>query len=104
LFAKDYRAFSHGCIRLHEPAKFAEYLLRENAGWDKDKINRQMLHGKASTVILKKSYPVYIQYFTAWVSADGKMNFREDIYGHDRMQLQELKKAAIKASGVIAEL
>lgn len=104
LFAKDYRAFSHGCIRLHEPAKFAQYLLRENAGWDKDKIHQQMVNGKASTVILKKRYPVYIQYCTAWVSEDGKMNFRDDVYGHDRMQLQELKKTLVKTSGAMAEL
>jgi murein L,D-transpeptidase YcbB/YkuD len=104
LFAKDYRALSHGCIRLDEPAKFAEYLLRENSGWDKEKINKEMLGGKASTIMLKKDYQVHIQYCTAWVSEDGRMNFREDIYGHDYMQLQELNKPAIKTSGVIAGL
>lgn len=104
LFSKDYRALSHGCIRLDEPAKFAEYLLRDNNGWDMDRINKQMFSGTASTVILKKDYPVRIQYCTAWVSDDGKVNFREDIYGHDQMQLQELKKPVIKATGVIAGL
>jgi murein L,D-transpeptidase YcbB/YkuD len=104
LFAKDYRALSHGCIRLDEPAKFAEYLLRENSGWDMEKINKQMFGGKASTIMLKKDYQVRIQYCTAWVSEDGSVNFREDIYGHDRMQLQELNKPAVKASGAIAGL
>lgn len=104
LFAKDYRALSHGCIRLDEPAKFAEYLLRENNGWDMEKINHQMFSGKASTIMLKKDYQVRIQYCTAWVSEDGNVNFREDIYGHDRMQIQELSKPAIKATGIIAGL
>ncbi|HET9054659.1 MAG TPA: L,D-transpeptidase family protein, partial [Cyclobacteriaceae bacterium] len=104
LFAKDYRALSHGCIRLDEPAKFAEYLLQANTGWDREKINRQMFSGKASTILLKKNYPVNIQYCTAWVSDDGNVNFRDDIYGHDRMQLQELKRAVLKASGAMAEL
>lgn len=104
LFAKDYRALSHGCIRLDEPAKFAAYLLRENSGWDMEKINKQMFSGNASTIMLKKDYQVRIQYCTAWVSDDGSMNFRDDIYGHDQMQLQELKRPAVKASGAIAGL
>jgi L,D-transpeptidase YcbB len=104
LFAKDFRALSHGCIRLDEPAKFAEYLLRDNSGWDGEKINKQMFGDKASTIMLKKNYPVKIRYCTAWVSEDGTVNFREDIYGHDRMQLQQLTKPVVKASGVIAGL
>lgn len=104
LFAKDYRALSHGCIRLDEPAKFAEYLLRENSGWDMEKINQQMFGEKASTIMLKKGYQVQIQYCTAWVSEDGSVNFREDIYGHDRMQLQELNRPAVKESGAIVGL
>jgi murein L,D-transpeptidase YcbB/YkuD len=104
LFAKEYRALSHGCIRLDEPAKFAEYLLRENSGWDREKIKKEMSGDKASTIMLKKDYQVRIQYCTAWVSEDGRMNFREDIYGHDHMQLQELNKPAVKTSGAIAGL
>lgn len=104
LFSKDYRALSHGCIRLDEPAKFAAYLLRDHSGWDMDRINKQMFSGTASTVILKRDYPVRVQYCTAWVSEDGRVNFRDDIYGHDRMQLQEFNKPVIKASGAIAGL
>ncbi len=104
LFAKDYRALSHGCIRLDEPAEFAEYLLRNNSGWDTERIRKQMFSGNASTVILRKSYPVHVQYCTAWVDVAGRVNFREDIYGHDRMQLQEFNRPALKASGVIAGL
>jgi murein L,D-transpeptidase YcbB/YkuD len=104
LFAKEYRALSHGCIRLDEPAKFAEYLLRENSGWDREKIKKEMSGDKASTIMLKKDYQVRIQYCTAWVSEDGRMNFREDIYGHDHMQLQELNRPAVKTSGAIAGL
>ena len=104
LFSKDYRALSHGCVRLDEPAKFAEYLLRDHSGWDMERINKQMFSGTASTVILKRDYPVHVQYFTAWVGDDGQVNFREDIYGHDRMQLQELNKPAVKSSGTIAGL
>ncbi len=104
LFAKDYRALSHGCVRLDEPAKFAEYLLRENNGWDEEKISKLMSGDKSSTIMLKKNYPVHIQYCTAWVNEDGKVNFREDIYGHDRMQLEQLNKRAVKVSGTIAGL
>lgn len=104
LFAKDYRALSHGCIRLDEPALFAAYLLRSNSGWDMERINKQMFSGNASTVLLKKTYPVHVQYCTAWVDDTGRVNFRDDIYGHDRMQLQELTRPALKESGIIAGL
>lgn len=104
LFSKDYRALSHGCIRLDEPARFAEYLLRENSGWDEARVNKQMFSGNASTVMLKKDYPVRMEYCTAWVDQQGRVNFREDIYGHDRMQVRQLNEPALKPSGVIAGL
>lgn len=44
-----------------------------------------MIHGGKNTwVKLKQKVPVYLVYFTAWVSQNGSLNFRDDIYGHDR--------------------
>ena len=83
LFSKDKRAFSHGCIRLSDPVKMANYLLRSQPEWDAAKIEKAMNSGEEKFVKLKKPVPVLITYYTAWVDEDGQLNFREDIYGHD---------------------
>jgi murein L,D-transpeptidase YcbB/YkuD len=84
LFEQDDRAFSHGCIRLSEPERLAEYLLRNDDYWTDSKIFDAMYSGENKWVKLKHKVPVYIVYFTAWVSQDGVLNFRDDIYGHDK--------------------
>lgn len=83
LFNEDSRAFSHGCIRLGEPAKLAQFLLRKDSTWTNEKIQKAMNSGKEQYVTLKNPVPVYIGYFTAFVDRKGKLNFRDDIYGHD---------------------
>jgi L,D-transpeptidase YcbB len=90
LFNKTYRALSHGCVRLDEPALFAEYLLRDQKGWNKATVQNAMKAGTPTTIHLRKRYPVHIEYHTAWVDENGLINFREDIYGHDRRQLEQL--------------
>lgn len=90
LFAKDFRALSHGCVRLSEPAKFAEYLLRDQKGWTSERISKAMNDSRTAAIHLKKHYDVHLEYCTAWVDDDGQINFREDIYGHDKVQLQQL--------------
>lgn len=84
LFKEDKRAFSHGCIRLAEPKKLAEFLLRNDKNWDSTSIANAMNAGKEKYVLVKETVPVYIGYFTAWVDRQGKLNFRDDIYGHDK--------------------
>ncbi len=88
LFDQNDRAFSHGCIRLEQPQRLAEYLLRDDPDWPDSKIIDAMYSGKNQWVKLKHKIPVFIVYFTAWVSQDGTVNFRDDIYGHD----EKLKK------------
>ncbi|MCF2518310.1 murein L,D-transpeptidase [Dyadobacter sp. CY351] len=92
LFAESQRAFSHGCIRLSEPKKLAEFLLRSDSAWTTDKITIAMNSGKEKYVRLRGSneIPVFIGYFTAWVDHNGKVNFRKDIYGHDQKMAERL--------------
>lgn len=85
LFAKDDRAASHGCIRLSDPVKMANYLLENSPEWTPEKIEAAMNSGVEKTVSLKHSVPVIITYYTAWVDENKKMNFREDVYGNDRV-------------------
>lgn len=84
LFSNESRAFSHGCIRLSEPKKLAEYLLADKPEWTDQEVTAAMNASKEKWVTLDKAVPVVISYFTAWVDSDGLLHFREDIYGHDR--------------------
>src|SRR5690606_18945285 len=83
LFSADSRSFSHGCIRVSQPAALAEYLLRADSAWTRKEIDRAMNSGKEKYVTLKDPVTVYIGYFTAWVDSKGHLNFRPDVYGHD---------------------
>ncbi|NRF41847.1 L,D-transpeptidase family protein [Pedobacter sp. LMG 31643] len=83
LFGESSRAFSHGCIRVENPTKLAEFLLKDNKGWDATKIKTAMNSGKEQYVTLKKKVPVYIAYFTAFTDRNNHLNFRKDIYSRD---------------------
>lgn len=83
LFGETNRAFSHGCIRVAEPFRLVEYLLRNDSTWTKSRIKKTMYGGTETIVKLKKKIPVFIAYFTAFVDRQGRLHFREDIYGHD---------------------
>ena len=90
LFTKEKRAFSHGCIRLAEPQKLATYLLRDQPEWTTETITEAMNASTEKWVPLKKQVPVFISYFTSWVDSEGLLNFREDIYGHDKKMAMQL--------------
>lgn len=90
LFERQNRALSHGCIRLERPEEFAEYLLKGQKEWDEKKIRKAMQGDKPVQVDLETQYPVYIVYRTAWVDDDERVNFRDDIYGHDQRHLTHL--------------
>ncbi|MDF7811842.1 L,D-transpeptidase family protein [Hymenobacter sp. YC55] len=89
LFSQAKRGFSHGCVRVEEPLKLAEYLLRDKPGWDLTKIEETIAGGQEQYVSLPKQLPVYLVYFTAWVDEGGNVNFRDDIYGHDKSLAKE---------------
>ncbi|HSS75188.1 MAG TPA: L,D-transpeptidase family protein [Thermoanaerobaculia bacterium] len=83
LFARTVRNFSHGCIRLEKPVDLAAYLLKDNPEWTLETIEAAIATGDHRTILLPKPLPVYILYWTAWVDADGTVELRRDLYGHD---------------------
>lgn len=83
LFNESDRAFSHGCIRVSEPFKLAQFLLRNNPVWDNEKIEAAMNTGGEKAITLSDKASVFIVYFTSFVDREGKINFRKDIYGRD---------------------
>lgn len=93
LFTQSSRGLSHGCIRISNPQKMAAYLLRNDTTWNAATIDTAMHQPKEKWVTLKKTIPVFIVYFTAWVDKNGLLNFRKDIYGHDeKMSLKLFKQ------------
>jgi murein L,D-transpeptidase YcbB/YkuD len=87
LFQRDQRTFSHGCIRVEQPKKLAQYVLRHQPEWTEKRIDSAMNGNKELYVTLKKTFPVFIAYFTSWVDAEGLINFRKDIYNKDERLL-----------------
>jgi len=89
LFSQSVRSFSHGCVRVAEPIKLATYLLRNKPGWDQQTILDSIATRREKYVTVKEKLPVYLVYFTAWADADGRVHFRDDIYGHDKALARE---------------
>src|SRR5215475_11398102 len=93
LFAHDTRAYSHGCMRVQDPPKYAEVLLnlvRPTEGWTADRIKR--MFGNAEVDIQFPTFvPVNLTYQTAFVDDEGKLQIRRDIYGYDSRMLSAIK-------------
>jgi len=83
-FSETRRDFSHGCVRVADPAALASYVLRYNPGWTRDKIDAAFKAEKQQQVNLVRQIPVLIVYGTAIAPEDGQIHFFEDIYGHDK--------------------
>jgi len=94
LFALDKRAFSHGCMRVQDPVKYAEVLLsvvRPGEGYTQDRI-RKMISSQGEQDIQFPHYlPVHLTYQTAFVDEDGRLEFREDMYGRDQVLIAILR-------------
>jgi murein L,D-transpeptidase YcbB/YkuD len=108
------RAVSHGCVRLEKPFDLAGYILKDNSKWNADfvrletgntvedsavikefkkrrnELRREGADGKTTRINLKKKFPLYIDYFTAWVDEEGHLNMRDDIYNKDEVLKKRL--------------
>lgn len=101
LFSRNQRTFSSGCIRISNPLELAEYLLKHDPKWNKERIKTASTSGKQQVVNLPKGLPVYLLYWTAWVDEEGRLNFRDDVYNRDKPMLRALyqdDKAPVAAS------
>jgi murein L,D-transpeptidase YcbB/YkuD len=84
LFARSRRDFSHGCIRVADPAGLAEWVLQDNPAWDRERIEAAMAGTRPLRVDLAEPIRVYIVYGTAIAREDGSMLFLEDLYGLEK--------------------
>jgi L,D-transpeptidase YcbB len=86
LFQTNFRALSHGCIRMENPLALARYLEPEPG-----KIDKLVQQKKQSTIILRKTVPIYIRYLTCEFM-DGTVKCYDDIYGLDKVMIKLLYK------------
>jgi murein L,D-transpeptidase YcbB/YkuD len=84
LFARAQRSFSHGCIRVARPLDLAAFLLEGQDDWVAETIEAAIATNQQRIVSLARPIAVQIDYHTAWVDADGTLQFRFDVYERDR--------------------
>lgn len=91
-FARARRDFSHGCIRVSDPAALAAFLLRDRPQWTADSVKQAMASDSTRWVPLTARVPVFLVYQTVEVTEAGETFFYGDVYGHDRSLDQALRK------------
>jgi len=93
LFARDKRAYSHGCMRVQNPETYATKLLSlvdPDEHYNEARIEK-MYGSSEININFKKPVWVHLTYQTAFVDADGNLQFRDDVYGRDAKMLEILK-------------
>lgn len=100
LFAKEVRAYSHGCIRLGDPFDFAYALLSVQSDDPKGTFQTALDTDRETVLKLETHVPVHLVYFTAWPDAQGHMTWRRDVYGRDGRIFDALTEAGVVLGGV----
>ncbi len=96
-FSRPRRDLSHGCVRVSEPERLAEFVLSNQEGWDKENIRQAMSAAKTRHVTLKRSVPVLFYYATTFVDHENQLRFYPDVYGQDEALKKALQKAQMPA-------
>ena len=100
LFARDHRAYSHGCVRLQKPFDFAYTLLAPQEA-DPEAFFKSVLRtGRETQVPLEEPVPVHLVYRTAFSDARGRVSFRSDVYGRDAKVWDALVAAGVPVPGL----
>lgn len=93
------RALSSGCVRLGDALGLADLVLADQTDWTPERRAAVTADWTTRTVTLSRSVPVHLVYESAWVAADGTMQFREDVYGRDRALARALTAALRRRHG-----
>ena len=100
LFARETRAYSHGCIRLGDPHDFAHALLERQTGNAQGVFAAVLDSRRENTIKLDVPVPVHLVYNTAYRGEDGRMQYRRDVYGRDKAVWAALQKAGVSLRAV----
>jgi murein L,D-transpeptidase YcbB/YkuD len=97
------RAVSHGCVRLGDPQGLALNLFGQGDKYDTIAKDMAEDNPNPTTIYLPKKVPVYITYVTCWLDEDGKLQFRNDVYGQDIVLYEHLQKFLQPANQLMAK-
>jgi len=94
MFGHEVRAYSHGCMRVQDPAKYAEVLFniaRPQEHWTAEKVRRMYGTVEHDISLLPAQIWVHLTYQTAFVDDAGKLQIRRDVYNLDSRTLAAIK-------------
>ncbi len=101
LFDQTARDFSHGCIRLEEPFRLADELLKNQL--NPIEIDEILAEEETQTILVDDDVVVHFTYITAFVDDRGKMNFRPDLYNLDAETILLLEERNMGGSKILKE-
>ena len=104
LFANDYRFDSHGCTRVDNVRDLATWILEDVPPWNRAAIDAGIAAGGLKVINLPHKMPVAWVYLTGWVTRDGTIQFRDDVYKHDEELDREKLDETVRAGGFVAPL
>lgn len=99
LFKSSRRLYSHGCIRVRDPIRFAEIILGETTNWSGEQVQEHLARRARDNnrVDLAQAVNVHNTYFTVIATREGKLETLPDIYGHDKRIKQALAGKSLRA-------
>jgi murein L,D-transpeptidase YcbB/YkuD len=90
-FNRAGRAESSGCVRMSEPEKMASFIMKDRPGWSDSDMEALFVDGRTKDVSIPQSIPVYMLYYTVWISEEGRVVYGNDLYGYDNKLIKMLK-------------
>ena len=102
LFSDDYRFDSHGCTRVDNVRDLAAWILQDGPpGWGRAAIDAGIAAGQTKIINLPHKIPVAWVYLTGWVTRDGTVEFRDDVYKHDESLDRDALSQAVNDGGFV---
>ncbi len=89
-FSRNSRTASHGCVRLERPFALARAIMEGDPVWTPEAIDATIAGGKTTRAPVARPVAVFLLYWTAYVTPDGQVNFRQDPYGWDTLLIQRI--------------
>lgn len=90
-FERANRAASSGCIRMKDPERMANFIMRDKKGWDEYSADTLITAGKMRDVFIQETIPVYLLYYTVWLDDTGSVVYGRDLYEFDADLIKMLR-------------
>jgi murein L,D-transpeptidase YcbB/YkuD len=95
LFNTEDRFYSSGCVRVQGIRNLIVWLLRDTPDWPPSRIAEQYLSGERVDAKLATPVQLYWTYITAWAAEEGVVQFRNDIYNLDGLDVYVAQQTGV---------